>query len=133
MTEIEMQSMLVTATEALQALLEQSRELAGLSTELTNAKAALEATRAEHETVKAKLADDWGLLEAKQREALQAHDRAIFEKAQSLRQLQAQQDTARSNLSALQAAVGARASLNMTRYRPASARSNGGSHDDHAS
>jgi hypothetical protein len=102
-----MQSQLRDVIDACSALLAQADELSGIADELTNARAALAATKAEHEAVKVKLADDWSLLEAKQREALQAHDRAIFEKAQTLRQMQMQHDTARSNLSALQAAVGA--------------------------
>jgi chromosome segregation ATPase len=105
MTETDTDQILTIAIDALQALRASAAELAGLETEVAKAKAVLDAAKAEHEAVSARLADDGGLLEQKQRDALQAYDKEIFAKVTQLRQLQGQCDAARANLADLQSAT----------------------------
>jgi chromosome segregation ATPase len=100
-----MQSQLRDVINACSALLDQADELGNLTAEIDKAKAVLDATKAEHASVQAKLNDDWSLLEQRQHAALAAHDKAIWEKTAQLRQLGTQADTARANLAGLQAAL----------------------------
>jgi hypothetical protein len=96
---------LTIAIDALTALRAEALELAQLTTEVAKARAILDAAKVEHEAVSARLADDGGLLEQRQREALQAYDKEVFAKVNQLRQLQLQIDTARANLADLQSAA----------------------------
>jgi hypothetical protein len=96
---------LTIAIDALVALRAEALELAQLTTEVAKARAILDAAKAEHASVSARLADDGGLLDQRQREALQAYDKEVFAKVNQLRQLQMQIDTARANLADLQSAA----------------------------
>jgi hypothetical protein len=96
---------LTVAIDALTALRADAMELSGLTAEVANAKAVLDAAKAEYSTVSARLVEDGALLDQRQREALQSYDKEIFSKVTQLRQLQIQIDGARASLAELQSAA----------------------------
>jgi chromosome segregation ATPase len=100
-----MQEQLRNVIDSCSALLTQADELAGLTAEIAKAKGVLEAAKAEHASVQAKLNDDGALLEQRQREAIQSYDREVFSKMNQLRQLQMQVESTRSQLAELQSAA----------------------------